>query len=341
MLVVSACGAKGVLASGGAGSFISHAVSKYPDHGFELRGQFSPTTSFGPHLTFDPVEKKFVVIFRVNALEVKPYCVGNSSGTDPVPTSSKFVKNAYIKASQLEADPTGEKGQNFYVAWADSMNGPWEVQKVVITAESAQAVLTGAGVHISNNALFFFDSKPGADKNRVGMAFRYTHGNGYAVANNFRGPYTAISNLSLVQPNGSEDPVLFSTAKPSALHMIWHSGPHGYHAWSTDSGKSWNGNAKTGTWAYEADVSLANGTTAYFARRERPALVFPLDAAGNGGVPKDGLLPNYLVTGVQVAAAPSKGAPKGTAYPMIQKLLSTGCQDHYTDTKASPSASSK
>jgi hypothetical protein len=97
MLVVSACGAKGVLASGGAGSFISHAVSSYPDRGFELKAQFSPTTSFGPHLSFDPVEKKFVVIFRVNSLEQKPYCVGNSSGTDPLPVDSSFVTAPYIK----------------------------------------------------------------------------------------------------------------------------------------------------------------------------------------------------------------------------------------------------
>ena len=47
MLVVVSCGAKGVLAHGGGNSWIAHAVSTEPDRGYELRGMFSPTTSFG------------------------------------------------------------------------------------------------------------------------------------------------------------------------------------------------------------------------------------------------------------------------------------------------------
>jgi hypothetical protein len=322
MLVVAGCGTKGVLASGGADSFIAHAVSPRPDGNFSLRGLFSPTTTFGPHVSYDPVKEKFVVIFRVNALDpTRPYCAGNSTGSDPLPKDGHFVSNPYIGASKLKPDPTGETGQNFFVAWADRMNGPWEVQKVEITANSAQQVLTGANVHISNNALFFFKNRI---KGRVGMAFRYTHGNGYAVADNFTGPYTAISNLSLAEPPRSEDPVLFSTTSPdpSALHMIWHSGPHGYHAWSADEGETWAGNGQKGVWAYEANITLSNGSTAHFNRRERPALVFATDSAGGGGVPSDGELPAYLITAVQVAGADGDGphAADGTAFPIIQQL---------------------
>jgi len=172
-----ACGAKGVLASGGAGSFIAHATSAAgPDRGFVLRAMATPTTSFGPHLARDAAGSgEFAMVFRVNALAPRAACAGNATAAGspgaqaPMPPS--FSAAPYVGADQLQADPTGEAGQNFYVATAARMAGPWTARRVNVTAASAAAVLGGAGVHISNNALFFPDrgSAAGA-RGRVGMA---------------------------------------------------------------------------------------------------------------------------------------------------------------------------
>ena len=50
----------------------------------------------------------------------------------------------------------------------------WQASKVQVTAASATAVLGDAGVHISNNAIFFpAKGSPAHAHGRVGMAFRY------------------------------------------------------------------------------------------------------------------------------------------------------------------------
>ena len=222
-----ACGAKGVLASGGAGSFIAHATSAAgPDRGFVLRAMATPTTSFGPHLARDAAGSgEFAMVFRVNALAPRAACAGNATAAGspgaqaPMPPS--FSAAPYVGADELQADPTGEAGQNFYVATAARMAGPWTARRVNVTAASAAAVLGGAGVHISNNALFFPDrgSAAGA-RGRVGMAFRYNPRGGemvgYAVADSVGGPFTALSNLSAVAPPGSEDPFVFELPLPGS-----------------------------------------------------------------------------------------------------------------------------
>ena len=110
------------------------------------------------------------MIFRVNALNSsRTVCAGN--GSDPMPPA--FSRAPYIPAANLTADPTGETGQNFFVAVASRMSGPWRVRKVEVTATSASAVLGSADVHISNNALFFPTNGSAAfARGCVGMAFR-------------------------------------------------------------------------------------------------------------------------------------------------------------------------
>eukprot|EP00937_MAST-01D_sp_MAST-1D-sp2_P002150 g2150.t1 len=331
-MVDVACGAKGVLARGGAGSFIAHATSSAgPDRGFALRAMATPTTSFGPHLTRDPVTRAFALVFRVNALLPRAVCGGNSTqaqahahahAREPMPPS--FSAAPYIPAAALTADPTGEAGQNFYVATAERMAGPWAVRKVNVTRASAAAVLTRADVHISNNALFFPAAGSAARaRGRVGMAFRYNPSggemNGYAVADDPAGPFVALSNLSAVAPKGSEDPYVFelpashpqrAAAPPPplrVLHMIWHDGRYGYHGWSTDGGLSFDSNARAGVHLYDPTVLYADGSNETFKRRERPGLLF--DATTG--------FPTHLITGVQRGGDTGVG---GTAYSHIQRL---------------------
>lgn len=275
----------------------------------------TPTTSFGPHLSRDPETGAFVLLFRVNALEARDVCAGNFSEDVPDPMPADFVASQYVHADQLQAEPTGSKGQNFYVMWAERMTGPWQVKKIEITGDSAAAFLSGAEVHVSNNALVFLKpDSPARARGKVGMAFRYnppggSH-NGYAVADSFLGPYAAIANLSQVEPHGSEDPFVFEQDMPSgtrSLHMIWHQGPHGYHAWSIDGGATWKSNANAGTHMFDLEVMFDDGSSATFKRRERPELLFDMHGR-----------PSFFISGVQVAGDASAGT--GTAYPLIQAL---------------------
>ena len=103
---------------------------------------------------------------------------------------------------------------------------------------------------------------------------------------------------------------------------MWHDGPHGYHAWSTDGGASFSSNAKAGVHLYEAAVEHGGGASETFRRRERPGLLF--DAASGW--------PTHLLTGVQrcgagVRASDCSKKTGGTAYSHVQQLGSGGGAD--------------
>jgi hypothetical protein len=196
-------------------------------------------------------------------------------------------------------------------------------------------VLGKASIHISNNALFF--PTPGSAahaRGSVGMAFRFNPKGGemvgYATAETFKGPYTAVSTLAAVAPSGSEDPFVFELA--GTLHMLWHRSTHGYHGWSADGGLTWESNALKGVEIYTMTVASAGpdprrlpggrrganhtAVSTTFKRRERPELLFtsPPDSAGAA-------FPTHLLTGVQEMGV---GGGDGTAFSHIQRLGGKG-----------------
>merc|ERR1712232_506574 len=116
-----------------------------------------------------------------------------------------------------------------YVAWAESMTGPWSVQKVDIS---------GMGnLHISNPSITLLSAKSPWN---VMMAYRFNpaHGeqNGFAVADSFRGPFRSLANLTKA-PGNDEDPFLWQDER-GHYHIVYHNGRHGYHAFS-DDGIDW------------------------------------------------------------------------------------------------------
>ena len=71
--------------------------------------------------------------------------------------------------------------------------------------------------------------------------------------------------------------------------MIWHNRGFGFHGFSPEAGTQWSV-SPTHSHAFTLNVSLDDGTTRDFGRRERPELRF--DASG---------APSILYTAVQAA----------------------------------------
>merc|ERR1719273_557648 len=134
-------------------------------------------------------------------------------------------------------------------------------------------------LHISNPSVSFLrnDSLVGS----VMVAYRYNwHGEavGFAVADSFLGPFKSIVNLTK-EPGNDEDPFLWQE-KDGSLHILYHNGPHGYHAFSIN-GTTWN-KSPIGAHAFELQGKYDDGSSFDFARRERPELLFRTDAQDRG-----------------------------------------------------------
>ena len=79
---------------------------------------------------------------------------------------------------------------------------------------------------------------------------------------------------------GAEDPFLWVDLDDNIVHVIFHGGgwdqPFGYHAFSEDNGKTWNGFSHD-IHAYDSYTEYTDGTNFSFARLERPHLIFDTD----------------------------------------------------------------
>jgi hypothetical protein len=74
------------------------------------------------------------------------------------------------------------------------------------------------------------------------------------------------------------DPYLWQDQEDRSLHILYHNGPHGLHAFSDEQGLEWH-KSPTGSHAYGLALNLSDeGGTVELARRERPELLF--DEAG-------------------------------------------------------------
>jgi hypothetical protein len=283
-LVTVACGAAGVIGDGGGESWIAHLTSPSALGPWALSlaaPMFTSQTTFGPHIAVSAADGTLAAVFRVNALLNSSLCSGNSSGLEP----PSLVNGAAIPPSALTpGDP--EKGTSIYVATAAAMAGPWEVRKVDIEG--------GGGVHKSNPALASLHTPIGGRS--WAMAYRDNPGKGerlaLALAEAPGGPYVDVRNITFCSSvdgaNNCEDPMVWQDARNATLaHMIYHNGPHGYHAvGALDGSCGWEG-SPTGAFAYTLDVQLSTGGSLALLRRERPELQLRSDGS-----------PELLITGV-------------------------------------------
>jgi hypothetical protein len=283
-----ACGGDGVIGDGGGNSFIAHLTSaSAPAAGgaWSLRAAFTPATTFGPHST-RARDGTIVVIFRVNVLlNDSAACAGN--GSAPLPPA--FLAASEVPAASLASgDP--EVGTSIYVASAARAAGPWSVARINIT---------GAGsLHKSNPSIAQLPD------GRWALAYRYNPRGGslnaLALADDFRGPYACVANVTAGQP-GDEDPFFWATnvtagdppaPAPQLMgHMLFHNRDFGHHAFGPlDGSAPWR--VSPGH-AFSLNVSMDDGSTTRLARRERPALRF--DATSGR--------PVALINGVQNTSA--------------------------------------
>eukprot|EP01043_Picozoa_sp_COSAG02_P048469 COSAG02_NODE_4762_length_5013_cov_5.204314_8_plen_298_part_00 len=173
------------------GTFLVHVTSKYPDRGFEPAGVFVAPTAFNPHLIRAP-NGTYILYFRVNDMDDYAAC----DGAHPNRVNSTALPTYIDRSDITHTDPSGEgPGANMYVAWADTMAGPWQARKVDITGMGS--------LHISNPSIALL-----AD-HRVMLAYRFnpSHGeqNGFAIAKSFLGPFVSSANLTKA-PGNDEDP---------------------------------------------------------------------------------------------------------------------------------------
>ena len=201
-----ACGANGVLGSGGGESWLAHLTSAHADGPWAFAGMFAPQTTFGPHLVVAP-DGTFALFFRVNLLLNATLCAGG--GSDPLPNATTLAASLVPPTSIVSGDP--ERGTSIYVAWATRFAGPWSVQRINITRGDRG----GDVLHKSNPSVALLHQPIGRD--RYIMSYRVNFDgsiNAVALAEDFSGPFHAIVNIT-AQPG--EDPVRLLPFPPQAL----------------------------------------------------------------------------------------------------------------------------
>ena len=262
------------------GTLTAHVQSRQPDRGFELVGVFVGPTAFNPHLIRAP-NGTWILYFRVN--DMRDYAACRGTG----PRTNSSLLRPYVDPAVLRPGGDEGPGANMYVAWADDIGGPWRARRVDIR---------GMGrLHISNPSVALL---PGGTA-MLAYRFNPAHGeqNGVATAPSFLGPFASSANITKASGN-DEDPFIWSE-RDGTLHLLYHNGPRGLHAFSRD-GLAW-GKSPTGAAAFTLQLTVSGGAPPLLlSRRERPDLLF--DAEGR---------PRHLYNGAQ-APSPRR------AYSIVQ-----------------------
>jgi len=244
------------------GTFAAILSSTEPDKNWTFTDAVTQPTSFNPHMIRAP-NGTYLLYFRVNDLDAHPFCTGDpnvKSAPTPLikvcgPGQSATTDNC------LHAGSPDGPGINMYVAWADSLDGPWQASNVSIT---------GCGnFHKSNPTTAFL--KDG----RVMLSYRFNYEGemvAFATADDFRGPFKSIANLTHTHGN-DEDSYLWQQPDGS-LHILYHNGENGLHAFSDVSGTAWT---KGSGDAFTLTYNTTAGTTVTVKRRERPEMLFDAD----------------------------------------------------------------
>jgi hypothetical protein len=314
-----------------------HVTSKYPDRGFEPAGIFMAPTAFNPHLIQAP-NGTYILYFRVNDMDDYAACDGAHSDR----VNSTALPTYIDRADITHTDPSGEgPGANMYVAWADTMAGPWRARKVEISGMGS--------LHISNPSIALL-----AD-HRVMLAYRFnpSHGeqNGFAIAESFLGPFVSSANLTKA-PGNDEDPSVHSLAiivielatyslqvplravatmcrflwqekQDGSLHILYHNGPRGLHAFSAD-GTEWR-KSPTNSSAFTLNVNFTDGHIVRLARRERPEILFdtsgaPLFLYNGANTENETLPPESIGDLAHHAVGESRRRGFGHAFSLVQPV---------------------
>jgi hypothetical protein len=104
---------------------------------------------------------------------------------------------------------------------------------------------------------------------------------------------------------------LWQSKADGSLHILYHNGAHGLHAFSKD-GKAWS-KSPTHSHAFELGVDVSDGSRFELSRRERPELLF--DSSGR---------PRWLYNGVNThgTALPSSSSTSpSSSLPSSSSLL--------------------
>lgn len=202
----------------------------------------------------------YLLYFRVNDLDRHPLCTGDAR----TPSATPYLRACNRSQSSATdnclhpGSPDGP-GINMYVAWSSRPTGPWRVRNVSIE---------GCGnFHKSNPTTAFLQD------GRVMLSYRFNYRGemvAFAVAEDFRGPFRSIANLSHSHGN-DEDSYLWQQPDGS-LHILYHNGAHGLHAFSDSSGTNWTKGAHGSAFTLQYDRD--DGHTVTLRRRERPELLF-------------------------------------------------------------------
>jgi len=250
----------GTTATSVTGTYAALVTSSQPNAKFKFQEMITPPTSFNPHMIRSP-NGTYLLFFRVNDLDNHSICTGDPSvKTPPTPQIKPCTSNQHPATDEcvIPGSPDG-LGINMYVAWAESVTGPWK---------STSVEITGCGnYHKSNPTTAYL--KDG----RIMMSYRFNSDHGemvaFAVADDFRGPFKSIANLT---HHGGNDEDSYLWQQPDgSLHILYHNGPNGLHAFSDNIGNNWT---KGSDDAFVDSVPINGGGTLTFRRRERPEIYF-------------------------------------------------------------------
>ena len=172
-------------------------------------------------------------------------------------------------------------------------------------------------LHISNPSIALLEN------GKVMLAYRFnpSHGeqNGFALSGSILGPFTSSANLTKA-PGNDEDPYLWQSKHDESLHILYHNGAHGLHAYSKD-GRVWS-KSPTHSRAFSLELDLSGGNTFALARRERPELLFDAQGAPthlyNGANTHGATLPGPTTATDTVGNGRSKGFSH--AFSLVQAL---------------------
>ena len=281
-LVDVACGDHGVLTSGAGGSFIAHLTSESIEGEKTVKSMLSVPDSFGPHIW--RANSKTYLIFRVNDIPQpgpKDVCPGNSSLPYPGLYNSAVIRPPFIKPM-----PPGNTQPDIWLAESEDVaSDSWKVNSVYIK---------GVGkTHVSNPSVVYSKKL-----DRHVMAFRMNLAQeaiGIAISDSGSNA-TSYTYTSKIECTACEDPFIWIDSRDN-FHVLYHYGPHGGHAFSTEATKNY---ITSPIDPFTLNVTYADGSHELFKRRERPEVIF------------ENAIPKYFISSVL--------DKNGFAYTLMQEL---------------------
>lgn len=272
----------------------------------QLPKAHNPTVRQAPDGTY--------LLFYIGELEHREVnCTTTKANTNPKPNTS-----APQQQPQLGWKPQTDVVQ---MAWATSLDGPWQ-NRVVIHAATPASNQTAWNCHCSNPSPTIFANGTimlvyrGTPCTLPGPAWRNVR-QGIAVAANWKSDFVQRPE-PLHLASTSEDAFFWHSAR--GFHLVTHSWmtcgpPRGIAHPSTLAGScgAYSYSRDSFTWVtapvpfYQGNVSWSDGTTTTLPARQRPQILFGIDGR-----------PLVLFNGV---TAPVQGASKSRSWTMAVPFI--------------------